>query len=172
MYNTLIKETIIYYKSPVGLLKIQSEATFISAILFCEEEQDNITSEVAFAKEIPAVANCIHQLDEYFAGKRRSFNFPMRQQGTPFQQRVWLELQNIPFGETISYLELSKRIGNTKAIRACGTANGQNQLAIVVPCHRVIGSNGKLVGYAGGLQKKKDLLLHEAKYTIPTKTLF
>jgi len=96
----------------------------------------------------------------------------MRQQGTPFQQRVWLELQNIPFGETISYLELSKRIGNTKAIRACGTANGQNQLAIVVPCHRVIGSNGKLVGYAGGLQRKKELLLHEAKYTIPTKTLF
>lgn len=172
MYNTLIKKTIIYYKSPVGLLKIQSEATFISAILFSEGEQGNITSDDVFAKEIPAIANCTQQLDEYFSGKRRSFDFPMRQQGTPFQQRVWLELQNIPFGETISYLELSKRVGNTKAIRACGTANGQNQLAIVVPCHRVIGSNGKLVGYAGGLQRKKELLLHEAKYMIPTKTLF
>lgn len=114
----------------------------------------------------------MQQFDEYFAGKRKQFDFSIQQEGTDFQQRVWSELQKIPFGETISYLELSQRIGNTKAIRACGTANGQNKLAIVVPCHRVIGSNGKLVGYAGGLWRKKSLLLYEAAFTVSTKTLF
>ncbi|MBI2271276.1 MAG: methylated-DNA--[protein]-cysteine S-methyltransferase [Bacteroidetes bacterium] len=161
------------YRSPVGLLKIEYSESFITSILFDEDEQSGkLPEDTTLISMNPVIVSCIQQLDEYFAGKRRSFDFPMQQQGTSFQQRVWLELQNILFGETISYLELSKRIGNIKAIRACGTANGQNQLAIVVPCHRVVGSNGKLVGYAGGLQRKKELLLHEAKYTIPTKTLF
>lgn len=164
-------EIMDYYKSPVGLIRIQCVVNFISAIEFFGDDQ-SIEIEDYAATNNPVVIKCIQQLDEYFAGRRKQFDFPIQQQGTIFQQRVWLELQNIPFGETISYLELSKRLGNTKAIRACGTANGQNHIAIVVPCHRVIGSNGKLVGYAGGLWRKKWLLLHEANFTVPTKTLF
>ncbi len=100
------------------------------------------------------------------------FHFPIQQQGTDFQQKVWAELTRISAGKTISYLELSKRLGNTKTIRAAGTANGKNNIAIAVPCHRVIGSNGSLVGYAGGLWRKKWLLNHEAKYCNGQQLLF
>lgn len=98
------------------------------------------------------------QIEEFFAGKRQTFDFELAPQGTSFQKRVWAELLNIPFGETISYGELARRIGNPAASRAVGHANGQNPIAVIVPCHRVIGSNGKLTGYGGGLDLKEKLL--------------
>jgi len=105
----------------------------------------------------------IDQLERYFAGTLREFRLPLAPAGTPFQRRVWAELVRIPFGATISYAELAARIGDPKAVRAVGTANGANPIAIVVPCHRVIGSDGTLTGYAGGLDKKRALLEHEAR---------
>ena len=105
------------------------------------------------------------QLQEYFAGARTEFTFPFGQQGTPFQLRVWAGLLNIPFGKTITYKTMAIRLGDEKCIRAAGTANGKNQLAIVVPCHRVVGANGALVGYAGELWRKQWLLDHEAKHS-------
>ncbi len=103
-------------------------------------------------------------MDEYFAGNRFEFNLKLFQPGTPFQQDVWEGLQKVKYGNTLSYLSFSKQLGNAKAIRAVGTANGKNNIAIIVPCHRVIGSNGSLVGYAGELWRKKWLLNHEAKF--------
>jgi methylated-DNA-[protein]-cysteine S-methyltransferase len=104
------------------------------------------------------------QLDEYFSGKRKTFNLPLAQPGTPFQQKVWELLYMIPFGKTISYHQLAMQYGDLKAIRAVASANGKNNLAIIIPCHRVIGSNRSLTGYAGGLWRKKWLLEHEAKH--------
>ena len=118
------------------------------------------------------IKNCIRQLDEYFAGKRKDFELPVTQYGTEFQKRVWNELLQIPYGKTISYHELSKRIGNVKAIRAVGACNGSNKICIIVPCHRVIGSNGDLTGYGGDLWRKKWLLQHEAKYEYGVRELF
>jgi methylated-DNA-[protein]-cysteine S-methyltransferase len=157
-----------YYNAPTGLMKITGTADIVSSILF----SDNKSVPSGDSTVSIAILECIRQLDEYFEGKRKIFDFPMRQEGTDFQQRVWAELEKIPYGETISYLELSKRIGNEKTIRACGAANGKNQLSIAIPCHRVIGSNGKLIGYSGGLERKKELLLHEARYTLAKGTLF
>jgi methylated-DNA-[protein]-cysteine S-methyltransferase len=113
---------------------------------------------------MPAVIyETARQLDEYFAGKRFLFDLPLLMQGTAFQLRVWNLLRSIPFGETWSYLQLAKLLGNGLVIRAAASANGKNPFAIVVPCHRVIGSNGSLTGYAGGIEKKKFLLDHEAR---------
>ena len=112
--------------------------------------------------EIPsALKEANLQLSEYFEGKRKEFSFKLNPKGTDFQQKVWQELLKIPFGKTTSYLELSKQLGDVKAIRAVAAANGKNPLWIVVPCHRVIGSDGSLTGYAGGLWRKKWLLEHE-----------
>jgi len=118
------------------------------------------------------VIQCVEELIQYFHGQRRSFDLPISQIGSTFQQKVWNELSGIPFGKTISYLELSRRLGDSKAIRAAAAANGRNNVAIIVPCHRVIGSNNKLVGYAGGLWRKKWLLDHEAKLAHGVQTLF
>lgn len=106
----------------------------------------------------PVMQKVISQLDEYFAGKRKSFDLPVKIEGTDFQKRVWLNLSKIPYGETVSYKQLAEMSGNPKASRAVGMANNKNPVAIVVPCHRVIGSNGNLTGYAGGLTLKKELL--------------
>lgn len=114
----------------------------------------------------------IEQMIQYFSGQRRVFDFPINQEGTEFQQRVWQELSSIPFGKTISYLDLAKRLGDTKVIRAAASANGRNNIAIVVPCHRVIGSKSDLVGYAGGLWRKRWLLEHENKIAHGVQTLF
>ncbi len=115
-----------------------------------------------------------HQLQNYFEGNIRSFPIlsQSQQSGTAFQQRVWKELCNIPFGKTISYLQMAKNLGDEKCIRAAGTANGKNNLVIIVPCHRVIGSNGNLVGFAGGLWRKQWLLEHEAKLANGLQLLF
>jgi len=130
-------------------------------------------AEIKFVQpQSPVLKECIKQLDAYFAGKLVDFSLSIVQTGTNFQQTVWSELCNIPYGHTISYMELSKRIGNVKAIRAVGTANGSNNVSIIVPCHRVIGSNGSLVGYGGDLWRKKWLLDHEAKFAHGVQTLF
>ncbi len=113
----------------------------------------------------PLIDACMRQLDEYFDGTRKVFDLPLDQQGTEFQKKVWELLLSIPYGKTTSYQALSKLYGDTKAIRAVAAANGKNNIAIIVPCHRIIGSNQSLVGYAGGLQRKKWLLELEAKHT-------
>lgn len=118
------------------------------------------------------MVECERQLTAYFEGERKAFDLPFQQEGSAFQQQVWAELLHIPFGRTISYMELSKRIKNVKAIRAVGTANGSNAISIVVPCHRVIGSNGNLTGYSGDLWRKKWLLDHEGKFANGIQTLF
>lgn len=145
-----------YYSSPVGVLKIQCSKEQVVLIHFVEEiglEND----------QTQLLKKTTVQLDEYFSGRRKDFDLPLGQKGSGFQENVWNHLVKIPFGKTISYLQLSKQIGDVKAIRAIASANGRNNLAIVVPCHRVIGSDAKLVGYAGGLWRKKWLLEHEAK---------
>lgn len=142
--------------SPVGRLVIRGTAEYISAVMFMDEQAGNDDTDVP-----PLLHTCAQQLQEYFDKKRRVFDFPMQQPGTAFQQAVWQQLTTIPFGETITYLALAKRVGNVKSIRAVGTTNGRNNLAIVVPCHRVIGSGGALTGYAGGLWRKQWLLEHE-----------
>lgn len=158
------------YFSPVGHLHIQSENGFISEIIFLNENKEDDNSEAEINDEI--LLQCKQELDEYFAGNREIFSVPIQQKGTNFQEKVWDELMNIPFGETISYGELSVRLKNPKAIRAVGTANGSNHLPIIVPCHRVIGANGKLVGYGGGLWRKKWLLEHERSYVKNAGLLF
>jgi len=148
------------YQSPVGLLIIKNDDEYINAISFSEENYEPAPNEQLNSLE----RNCIRQLDEYFSGTRKTFDFPIFQKGTSFQIKVWQQLTTIPYGKTISYMDLAKKLGDVKVIRAAGTANGKNNLAIVCPCHRVIGSDGKLVGYGGGLWRKQWLLEHEAKY--------
>jgi methylated-DNA-[protein]-cysteine S-methyltransferase len=143
-------------KSPLGYTKIVGDEDGIVSInvLNSEEKPSDI---------IPLeMEDCVIQLQEYFEGSRTSFSLKLNPEGTPFQKQVWNELQKIPFGKTNSYLELSKRLGDVKAIRAVANANGKNPLWIVVPCHRVIGSDGSLTGYAGGLHRKQWLLEHES----------
>ena len=166
---------IVYYKSPLGVLEIRSNGNAISDVLFINSWKGAkiIEADLSFVKpKTPIIKTCIKQLDEYFAGTRTTFNIHTAQVGTAFQQTVWAELCNIPYGRTISYLELSKRIGNVKAIRAVGTANGNNSVCIIVPCHRVIGINGELIGYGGDLWRKKWMLGHEGKIANGVQTLF
>ena len=152
--------------TPAGFLHIFSENGKVCVIHFSDHPLEGPYDEA------PELNACVAQLGEYFAGTRTQFDFPVEQSGTPFQQSVWNALLQIPFGKTLSYRDLSKRLGDVKAIRAVGTANGRNQLAIVVPCHRVIGSDQSLTGYAGGLHRKQWLLAHEAKYASGVQTLF
>lgn len=143
-----------FLKSPLGITKIVGDVNGISEISISDEGEVS----VSIPKELE---QAVIQLQEYFEGKRTHFNLKLNPKGTEFQQRVWQELLNIPFGKTLSYLELSKKLGDVKAIRAVAAANGKNPLWIVVPCHRVIGTDGSLTGYAGGLGRKKWLLEHE-----------
>ena len=165
---------ITYYASPIGLIEIKADEDIINAVLFVNTWKGPKLDETTLhpnPEKNTAAENCMLQLDEYFEGKRTVFDFPFQQPGTAFQTKVWDALLDIPFGKTISYLELSKRTGDVKAIRAVGTTNGKNQLCIVVPCHRVIGANGNLVGYGGDLWRKKWLLEHEAKFANGVQTL-
>jgi methylated-DNA-[protein]-cysteine S-methyltransferase len=147
----------IYYNTPVGVARITETDGFISGINILDEvpEMEQQTS--------PLLQQAAQQFDEYFAGKRRVFDLAIKQTGTPFQQQVWNELMNIGYAKTITYTQQSERMKSPLAIRAIATANGKNNLWVVVPCHRVIGANGGLVGYGGGLWRKKWLLEHEAK---------
>jgi len=162
-----------YYQSPLGLLRVGGTDMYISEISFIDHLEETDYRHTGLQGPVtPMVIQCIEQLIQYFQGQRRVFDFPIYQEGTPFQQRVWNELTSIPFGKTLSYLDLSRRLGDTKAIRAAASANGRNNIAIVVPCHRVIGSKRDLVGYAGGLWRKKWLLDHETKIMYGVQTLF
>lgn len=144
-----------YIKSPLGTTEIIGDENGIAVISVLDAEKEIST-------EIPDVLKvAVIELQDYFEGKRNDFTFKLNPKGTEFQQKVWQELLNIPFGKTMSYLELSKKLGDVKAIRAVASANGKNPLWIVVPCHRVIGTDGSLTGYAGGLWRKKWLLEHE-----------
>ena len=149
--------SFVYYKTPVGIARITEEDDFISAISILDGEFE------VEPTESPVLKEAMRQLDEYFAGERKVFDLPLRQHGTDFQQQVWEQLLKIDYGTTISYLQQSKLMNNPLGIRAIAAANGRNHLWIVVPCHRVIGSNGSLTGYAGGLWRKQWLLAHEAK---------
>lgn len=155
-----------YLPSPLGQLKIQCSDEHVQAVVFMKDD------EVTDNDEHDLLHSCHQQLNEFFSGQRKEFALPLQQNGTAFQQKVWDLLLKIPFGKTISYNELSKQYGNLKAIRAVASANGKNNLAIIVPCHRVIGSNQSLTGYAGGLWRKKWLLEHEAKHHAGVMTLF
>ena len=143
-----------FINSPLGITKIEGDENGIAVI--------SVLSEGTISVEIPLeLQEAVHQLRDYFEGKRTDFTFKINPKGTDFQQKVWQELGNIPFGKTISYLDLAKKIGDAKVIRAAASANGKNPLWIIVPCHRVIGTDGSLTGYAGGLWRKKWLLEHE-----------
>lgn len=152
-----------YYKSPVGNLRIISNDSDIIKIEF--------TSDFFKMKIIPVqIQNCITQLDEYFNGERKEFQVGINPAGTEFQGQVWNLLLKIPYGKTISYIEMARQFGDEKAIRAIASANGKNPIPIIIPCHRVIGNDGSLTGYAGGLLKKQWLLEHEG--AIQQKSLF
>lgn len=153
-----------FYRSPVGVLEIISDSHAITHIAFVRNEDKEIPAELGkYTPEV--IKQCIAELEEYFAGTRKQFDVAIKLDGTDFQLRVWKELQKIPYGLTITYTEQALRLGDVKAIRAIGTCNGKNPIAIIVPCHRVIGLNGSLTGYAGGIEKKKWLLLHEQEHS-------
>jgi len=140
-----------YLKTSIGNLKISGTESGICSVDFTDEWDDVSTNE-------QIVLDCAQQLEEYFQGKRKEFSVKLDLHGTNFQKKIWNELLKIPYGKTISYIDLAAQHGDVKAIRAVAMANGKNPVAIIVPCHRVIGANGDLVGYAGGLQRKKWLL--------------
>jgi len=156
--------------SPLGSIEIHSNGEAITCVSFTTSVGNTIHATAGHHE--PLLQKCSQQLHEYFEGTRKIFDLPLQQRGTLFQQNVWRHLLDIDYGKTLSYLELSKKMGDPKAIRAVGTTNGKNQIAIIVPCHRVIGSDGSLTGYAGELWRKKWLLEHEGKYANGVQTLF
>ena len=160
--------------SPLGKLVIKASEEYVLSLLFLVSEKRPFPAEIVLEEEEKStlLSDCVQQLADYFEGKRFSFDLPLKQEGSPFRQKIWKALQDIPYGSTISYHELSKRPGDTKAIRAVGTTNGANNISIIVPCHRVIGSNGSLTGYGGDLWRKQWLLEHENKYKHGVQTLF
>lgn len=150
--------------TPLGITQVSGDDNGINAVKILDEAQP-------LTQHIPiSLRPCVKQLELYFSGDLKSFDLKLNAEGTTFQKKVWKALSAIPYGKTRSYLELSKQLGDPKAIRAVANANGKNPLWIIVPCHRVIGSDGSLTGYAGGLHRKQWLLEHESPYK--QKTLF
>lgn len=149
------KEYYLYYESPLGIIEIIGNQKALSELHFVDKAK----------KDDPNAPECLiecrRQMDEYFKGIRREFNIKTELIGTEFQKKVWKELFRVPFGHTVSYGEMAKAIGNPKAMRAVGGANGKNKMVIIYPCHRVIGSNGSMVGFGGGVWRKEWLLEHE-----------
>jgi methylated-DNA-[protein]-cysteine S-methyltransferase len=142
------------FQSPLGSIEITGSNGVVFSVSFLDEEKPQ--------GKIPAsLKPCVTQLEEYFSGKRKKFDLPLQPNGTTFQRHVWDELLKIPFGKTISYMQMARQLGDEKSIRAAASANGKNPIGIIIPCHRVIGSNSELVGYAGGLWRKQWLLDHE-----------
>lgn len=156
-----------YYHSPLGWIELKSENEVLRSLIFVDEhvKSEDDQHNVFFQ-------TCIDQLSAYFNGTLQSFDIPISYSGTPFQIQIWNELKNVAYGETASYEELSKRVNNLKAIRAVANANAQNKFHILVPCHRIIGKNGSLTGYAGGIWRKQWLLDHEAKISGKKLSLF
>ena len=151
-------------ESPVGKLKLVASAKALVAVLWEQERPNRVKLDISkLDPRHPILLETERQLMEYFAGRRTQFELPLKPCGTEFQMKVWRALREIPFGETRSYLNLAKILGSAKAARGVGFANGKNPLSIVVPCHRVVGSDGSLTGFAGGLQTKAKLLALEAK---------
>ena len=146
----------VYINSPLGITKIIGDQDGIAVISVADAGSEDISAAIP-----EVLREAVSQLQEYFAGKRTDFNLKLNPKGTEFQQKVWKSLLEIPYGKTVSYMDQTKKLGDVKAIRAVASANGKNPLWIVVPCHRVIGTNGSLTGYAGGLSRKKWLLEHE-----------
>lgn len=148
------KKFFDYYDSPVGILEICTTENELISVLYVDERKES--------SERPEILQeVIKQLDEYFAGSRKDFDIKFKLKGTEFQKMVWTALTDIPYGETVSYKNIATKIGNEKAVRAVGSANGKNIINIIVPCHRVIGANKSLTGYGGGLHRKSWLLKHE-----------
>ena len=150
--------------SPVGRLKLVAHDQALVAVLWENENPKRVRlAELIAQPQHPILLATQQQLSEYFAGNRQQFNLPLDFEGTEFQQKVWQALLSIPFGETRSYKQIAAQIGNVKAVRAVGAANGKNPISIIAPCHRVVGANGKLVGFAGGLNNKEILLQLESQ---------
>ena len=150
----------VWEESPVGPLLLAADDEGLRYVLFGSGRAE-VRPEPGWREDGTRLADVVRQLRAYFTGDLRRFDLPLAPQGTPFQQRVWRELLEIPYGETMSYGELARKIGSPSASRAVGLANGSNPISIVIPCHRVIGSSGKLTGYGGGLEKKEWLLALE-----------
>ena len=149
----------MYMDSPVGALKLVAHDQALVAVMWDNEDHKRVRlAELIENIQHPMLLKVKQQLEQYFAGQRQQFNLPLDFQGTDFQQQVWRALLTIPYGETRSYKDIALQIGNEKAVRAVGAANGRNPISIIAPCHRVIGSGGALVGFAGGLDKKQILL--------------
>jgi methylated-DNA-[protein]-cysteine S-methyltransferase len=153
--------TFCHLESPIGRLLLTSDGTALTGLYM--EPSRSVQSFDGWTQDetVAPLAETVRQLKQYFEGTRRKFDLPLRMAGTAFQQRVWRELTEIPYGATWSYGELAKRIGKPSASRAVGLANGRNPISILVPCHRVIGADGSLTGYGGGLERKRWLLAHE-----------
>lgn len=143
-----------YFESPVGWVEVVATDEGLLSVLFKEQDGGQ-------RHKHPILEQAVHQLKGYFAGHIKRFHLPLAPQGTEFQQNVWQQLVNIPYGKSTNYMAIARQLGDEKAIRAVGTANGRNPIAIVIPCHRVIGTDGSLTGYAGGLNRKRWLLQHE-----------
>lgn len=154
-----MKLSYMHLTSPVGQLKLVANAQALVAVLWENENPKRVRlAELLEEAQHPVLLETARQLNEYFAGQRRQFDLPLDFEGTAFQQKVWQALLSIPFGETRSYKQIAEQIGHAKAMRAVGAANGKNPISIIAPCHRVVGANGKLVGFAGGLENKSILL--------------
>ena len=149
-----MKYNVYFYNYPVGVLGIAEESGAISKVFFYNEKSLAVYEKT----ETPLIKKAASQLEEYFYSKRKNFDLPLKPEGTDFQLSVWNALQTIPFGETRSYKDIAVQIGNPKACRAVGMANNRNPIVIIIPCHRVIGNNGSLSGYGGGISVKKFLL--------------
>ena len=154
-----------YYKSPIGILEIVCDKESVLSCNFVDKEEE--IGQVNLILE-----SAITQLDEYFKGERKEFDLKVALYGTEFQKNVWNGLLNIPYGTTVSYKDIAVSINNEKAVRAVGNANNKNKISIIVPCHRVIGKNGALTGYAGGLDKKQWLLDHENRTNLNSGDVF
>ena len=151
---------VTYLKSPIGQMIITADEEAVNSIFFVFPDTE---MPIENSNEVLEISK--QQLNEYFSGERKEFDVKINQKGTEFQQKVWNELIKIPHGKTVSYNYIAERVGGKNMMRAVGSANGKNQISIIVPCHRVIGSDGKLSGYAGGMWRKEWLLKHEDKYS-------
>jgi methylated-DNA-[protein]-cysteine S-methyltransferase len=160
-----VQRTYTIVDSPVGPLTLAGTDGFLTA-LYMDRQRHRPPHDWFGAQDSAPFAEVIEQLDQYFAGQRTRFDVPLRLNGTPFQRTVWAALRGIPYGETISYGQLADRIGKPSASRAVGLANGKNPIGIIVPCHRVVGANGSLTGYGGGLERKRHLLDFEQRGTL------
>jgi len=164
--------SITHFEIPNLILEIIGDEEKIHSISFIKPESKKNELNKEDDGHTDIIRKCIQELEEYFSGTRKNFTIPYKLKGTDFQKRVWTELEKIPYGETISYAQLAKRLGDEKCIRAAASANGKNKLGIVIPCHRVIGANGSLTGYAGGIENKKLLLELEKRNTKMVGWLF